>query len=207
MSGFNVANFRANGLINGGARPSLFMVTLSFPNLAEIDATAGARSQFLVQAAELPASIINKVPVPYFGRKIQLAGDRDFIDWRCMVMNDEDWVIRNALEAWHNSINTIISNRLDPRVANIVPQLGNSYKVDGLVTQFAKTGPGDIDGPGSIRTYKLAGMFPIEVEAIRVDWNETNTIETFNVTWAYDWWEPFLEAGSEPAIRIELNPA
>ena len=201
---FNVAEFRANGLIEGGARPTLFMVTLTFPAAIGVDPNAGQRAQFLVQAADLPASILNKVSIPYFGRKIQLAGDRDFPDWRCRIMNDEDFSIRNSLEAWHNSIDMIVANVMMPEVAGIIPQLGNSYKTDGLVTQFAKTGPGDIDGPGAIKTYKFSGMFPIEIDAIPVDWNETNTIEVFNCTWAYDWWEPYNEANEVPIFPIDV---
>ena len=32
-------------------------------------------------------------------------------------------------------------------------------------------------------------MWPIEVGAIELDWNTTDTIETFTVTFQYDWWE------------------
>jgi len=204
MVGFNVANFRANGLIHGGARPTLFTVTLTFPPLATANHPGvESRIQFLCRAADLPNSVIDKIPVPYFGRKIQVAGDRKFTDWRCTIMNDEDFAVRDSLEAWHNGINSIIGNRLDPEVAGINPQLNNSYKTDGVITQFAKVGPGEIDGPGSIKTYKFTGMFPIELDAIPVDWNDNDAIEEFNVTWAFDWWEPYIRADDQPIFDLE----
>ena len=207
MPGFNIGGFRANGLKDGGARPTLFAVTLTFPTLGEIAPDAKAQLQFLCRSASLPPSVINKVPVPYFGRKINLAGDRDFADWQITVLNDEDFALRDAFEAWHNAMNTIVSNRLDTRVAGTIPTLGNSYKTVGLVTQFAKTGPGDIDGEGAIKTYKFEGMFPTEVDPIRLDWDATNAVEEFNVTFAIDWWEPMIRANDLPIFPLELNPA
>lgn len=207
MPGFNISNFRSNGLRLGGARPSLFVVTLQFPTISEIAPNTSNRAQFLCSATSIPASSIDKVPVGYFGRKIQLAGDRVFQDWQVRVLNDEDFQIRNAMEAWHNSINSIISNRLDPRVANISPQIGNSYKTTAMVTQLSKTGPGDIDGDGALKTYKFDGIFPTEVDPIRLDWNSTNQIEEFDVTFAYDWWEPMRKGNEAPIFPIEQNPA
>ena len=201
---FNVADFRANGLRQGGARPTLFAVTLSFPTVInDVAPEVTSRVRFLCRAADLPADFIGKISVPYFGRKIQLAGDRDYDDWRMIIMNDEDFVVRDSLEAWHNAINAIVGNVMNPDVAGINPQLANSYKVDGLVTQFSKVGPGDIDGPGSIKTYKFTGMFPTEIDSIPLSWSDNDTVEEFSVTWAYDWWEPMRKADDVPLFDIE----
>lgn len=203
MAGFNVSRFRANGPVYGLARPTLFSVTLTFPNIVS-NSEAISRAPFLIKAGQLPASIIEPLEVGYFGRKIKLQGDRIFQDWTVSVMNDEDFGLRNAFEEWHNGINTIISNRLDSRVANIVPSFGNSYKVDALITQFSKEGPGDIDGEGAIKTYKFNGLFPTSVDAITVDWDATNQYEMFDVTFAYDWWEPLTKGNDEPLFDLEL---
>lgn len=203
MAGFNVSNFRANGPVFGLARPTQFAVTLTFPSIVE-NAEAISRAPFLIKAAQLPASIVETVDVGYFGRKIKLNGDRIFQDWTVTVMNDEDFGLRNAFEQWHNGINTIIGNRLDENVASIVPNLGNSYKVDGIVTQFSKTGPGEIDGEGAVKTYKFNGMFPVAVDAIQLDWDATNQYEQFDVTFAYDWWEPQEKGNDQPIFDLEL---
>ncbi len=204
MAGFNVANFRANGLRFGGARPTLFSVTLAFPQaITDIAPDVSSRMQFLCRAADLPNDSIGTIAIPYFGRKIKLAGDRDYVDWRTIVMNDEDFVVRDSLEAWHNAINTIVGNRMLEDVAGINPQLANSYKTDGVITQFARVGPGDIDGPGAIKTYKFTGMFPVDIDNIPVSWSDNDTIEEFSITWAYDWWEPFRRADDIPLFDLE----
>lgn len=205
MAGFNISGFRSQGLINGGVRPSQFSVTLQFPTLVE---TAGisSRMQFLCRTADLPESILGVVEVPYFGRRIKLAGDREFRDWTVRVIMD-DYQIRDGLEAWHNAINTIISNRMDERVVNTNPVLGNSYKTIALVTSFDKTGPGDIDGDGAIKSYRFDGIFPREIGNVRFDWDDTNRIAEFDVTFSYDWYEPLRRANDQPIFATELNPA
>lgn len=204
MSGFNINRFRAEGLVGGGARPSNFTITLTFPDLVNLP-NLGNKVQLLGRAAKLPESMIAEVPVPYFGRTIKLQGNRQYDDWDVTFMNDEDFLIRNAFEAWHNAMNTTISNRLDSRVANISPALGQSYKTTALVTQFSKVGPGDIDGEGAIKTYKFEGIWPTMISDIPLDFDAVNQIEQFQVRFAYDWYEPYTRANDQPIFDLELS--
>ena len=64
-------------LINGGARPNLFLVRLNFPttlgqiaDIGPIDASTAIteRAEFLVKTAQLPASTIGTIDVPFRGR-------------------------------------------------------------------------------------------------------------------------------------------
>lgn len=204
MSGFNINRFRAEGLVRGGARPTNFTVTLTFPDLVNVPGAA-SKAQLLITAAKLPESILGEVPVPYFGRTIKLAGNRQYDDWDVTILNDEDFLLRNVFEAWHNAINTTVSNRLDPRVANISPALGGSYKTTALVTQFSKEGPGGIDSDGAIKTYKFEGLFPIMVSDIPLNAADINQIESFQVRFAYDWYEPYTKANDQPIFDLELS--
>lgn len=104
---FNISDFRSNGLIYGGARPSQFQVILTTP----LKSISESRLTFVCRSSQLPPSVIDEIPVPYFGRNIKVAGDRTFSDWPITIMNDEDFPIRSLMERWHNEINTLISNR------------------------------------------------------------------------------------------------
>jgi hypothetical protein len=185
-------------------RPSQFTVNLQFPTLVE---TAGIsnRVQFLCRSADLPESSMGVVEVPYFGRTIKVNGDREFRDWQVRIMMD-DYQIRHGFLAWHNAINTIISNRMDERVVNINPAIGNSYKTIATVTSFDKVGPGDIDGDGALATYRFDGIFPREIGPVRMDWDAKNQIAEFDVTFSYDWYEPLTRANDIPIFPTELNP-
>jgi hypothetical protein len=170
---YSINDIRAN-LRLGGARPTLFRVLLDSP----FTNTLGAIAPFMIQASTLPGSSIAPIEVPYFGRKIRVAGDRTFEPWSVQVMNDEDFKVRHAIETWHNRINSLSGN-----LNTTGSSSPTNYKSQADIQQFSKAG-----GP-PIRTYRFYGLFPTEVSAIDVNWNDTDTIETFQVTWAYDWYE------------------
>lgn len=169
---FNVNEIRSQ-LSLGGARNSLFQVTIQNP----ANGAADIKVPFLVRAAQIPASTLGLIEVPYFGRKIRLAGDRTFADWTVTVINDEDFLIRNAMEQWSNQIQTHQGNLRTFGTAS-----PSAYKAQAQVTQFSKTGQ-------PIRTYTFNGIFPTEISTIDMDWNSTDSIEEFTVTFQYDWWE------------------
>lgn len=181
---FNLQAFKSSGLALGGARPTLFKVDL--PTIPGAIGTATAQVQFLCRAAQVPPAPLDSIPVPYFGRKIQYAGDRDFPPWTVTIMNDDDWALRTAIEGWSNLINPMISNRMDPSV------FPTGYKQTALVTQYDKTG-------NPISVYQFVGIFPTNVDAIQLDWDGTNQIEQFDVTFAYDWWQPDSSVNRGPS--------
>lgn len=176
------------GLRFGGARPNLFRVRLTSPAAGlGLDFNG---SEFLIQATSLPASEIMAIEVPYFGRKVKVAGDREYGSWAIEVMNDENFKIRNQLEQWHYRINSIRENK-----NNTGSSAPANYKADAFVDQYAKTGE-------VIRTYKFEGLFPTSIDAISLNWETNNTIETFGVTFAYD---IYVVSGSGGGSSINLD--
>ena len=190
---FNINSFKANGLVYGGARPSLFQVNLTVPVGIGIDNISIQKFSFVARAAELPASDVASFDVPYFGRKIKIAGDRTFADWRVTVMNDEDFAVRAMFEAWSNAINRMVANVRDPQLDNEVA----GYKTDVEIVQYGKDG-------SLLRSYILAGAFPTVIDAITLDWNATNSIEEFAVTFAYDYWIPSIQASDKIAGGLNV---
>jgi len=160
-----------SALTFGGARASLFSVQIFNP----IDASANLKQPFLVRAAHIPASTVGVIEVPYFGRKIKLAGDRDFAPWQVTVIQDEDHLIRNAFENWMSKINT---HRGNVRSAGPLP---NDYKTNGQVIQYGK-----VNVP--LRQYTFEGLWPSQLSDIALDWSAVDTIEEFTVTFNYDLW-------------------
>ena len=82
-------------LINGGARPNLFLVRLNFPTtlntVADIESVDSSnviteRAEFLVKTAQLPASTIGTIDVPFRGRMLKVAGDRTFEPWSVLSL-------------------------------------------------------------------------------------------------------------------------
>ena len=71
---FNINEIKSQ-LALGGARPSLFQVTLTNP----VNAAGDLKFPFMCRAAQMPASTLGMIEVPYFGRKIKIAGDRTLL--------------------------------------------------------------------------------------------------------------------------------
>ena len=172
---FNVNTFRGE-LAQGGARPSLFEIQLFQPAGGTLNGgDLISKSPFMVRAGQMPGSTLGTVIVPYFGRQVKLAGNRTFDDWTVTVMNDEDFKIRNAMENWSHRINNHSEN------INEYGVNPSQYKAQAQVKQYSKEG-------GVIQTYKFDGLYPIAVSPIDLAW-ESEAIEEFTITFAYDWWE------------------
>lgn len=164
---FSINQFKSE-LVGGGARPSLFQVQITNPILGVSD----FKIPFMVKTAALPASSVGQYVVPYFGRQIKYAGDRVFQPWTVTIINDEDFAIRNSMEAWSNAINSHVSN------TRALPQ---QYKSDAIITQYGKDG-------STLRIYNFEGIFPVDIEQIQMAWQATDEIQEFSVTFEYDLW-------------------
>jgi hypothetical protein len=169
---FNVNQF-AGQLKGGGARNALFQVFINNP----VNPVADIQVPFMCKAAQIPAATIGAIDVPYFGRVVRIAGNRPaFEDWTPTIINDEDFAIRNAMEEWHQSINQFAGN--SRAFGTSAP---SEYKSTARVQQFDQLG-------AVIREYEFVGIFPTNVAAIDLAW-ETEGIEEFQVTFAYDYWQ------------------
>ena len=166
---FNVNEF-SGALKGGGARSSLFQVNITNP----ANGIADSIVPFMTKGAQVPAATLGTIEVPYFGRQVKIAGNRTYAEWTPTIINDEDMSIRNAMEQWNHSINSIQGNlRATGRSS---PSL---YKASAQVTQFSKTG--DI-----LRVYDFVGLYPSEVGTIDLAW-DAETIQEYTVTFQYDY--------------------
>lgn len=173
---FNITEFLAN-LPGDGARGNLFQVNLTFPAWVANSALAGSTSQFVVKAAQLPGSTIGVAPLYYFGREVKLAGNRVWQDWTVQVINDENFVVRNAIDQWLNGLNDPTLNLRNPSAGT----LATGYGVDAQVIQYSKTG--DV-----LKTYAFINIWPMDLSPIEVDWGSNDQIEEFTCTWAVQNW-------------------
>ena len=182
-------------LQGGGARPNLFEVRIdAFPAAATNSvpkATWGKTEQedfsILCKAANLPASNIASIDVPFRGRTLKVAGDRTIDNWTVTVINDEDFRMRNAMEAWMNSIarlsnNTGATNPDSYMVDAVVHQLGRGYSNNKHSKKNSDTA-GDTNVT-PLKSYKFIDIFPVAVSAIDLSYDSSDTIEEFTVEFA-----------------------
>lgn len=174
-----ITDFKSK-LTGGGARPNLFEVVLSFPSTAPASATVLDKSRFMVKAANLPASNIAPIDIPFRGRTLKVAGDRTFDSWTITVINDTDFSIRSAFENWMNKINRVSNNTGLTNPA--------SYQSDAFVYQ--------LDRDGSVlRTYRMYDLFPTQVSPIELSY-DSQGIQEFTVELQVLWWEAIKGTGA-----------
>ena len=185
----NISDFKAQ-MIGGGARANQFRVELAFPSYVGAGAIVGLKTQFLCKAAQLPASTIDNIPVQYRGRAVNIAGERTFAPWTISVYNDTDFAIRNAMEQWANGVQnlTTTNGRTNPR----------DYQVDLLVHQLDRNG-------ATVKTYKFVDAYPTEIGAIALDFDSVNTIETFDVTFTYNYWSSNTATSGGIGVNVSID--
>ena len=173
---FDATSFRSK-LQYGGARPNLYRVIVSFPSDV---ADVVEEFTFMCRSASLPGMTVGQVQVPYFGRMIKFSGDRTFDDWSVRVINDEDFVVRNAFEAWQNRLAML--DYSTPAIENALAVGGHEFLyVDIEVTQLAK------DGHAELKKYNLKKAWPVAIGPIELAYDANDQIEEFDVTFAYDY--------------------
>ena len=168
----NINDFKAK-LAGGGARSNQFKVTMPFPGYAQVGGEIEDLA-FLCRATTIPAMNVGVVEVPFRGRKIYIGGDRTFDTWSITVLNDTNFKIRNAMERWQNGINNMSDNE---GLSNPV-----DYQVDAFVDQLDRNG-------NTLKSYTLRGAFPTEVAAIDLNYGTNDEVETFGVTFQYQYFE------------------
>ena len=171
MAILGVDDFKAK-LKGGGARPNLFKATINFPAYAGGDVEL---TSFMCKSAQLPASTVEPLAVPFRGRALQIAGDRPaFEPWVVTIINDTDFNVRNAMERWMNGINghssnTGLTNPTDYQADMIVDQLDRDETV--------------------LKRYQFRGTFPTGISAIDLSYDTTGAIEEFTVEFQVQYWE------------------
>ena len=209
-------------LIGGAARPNLFEVELNFPSFAtgsttnagtDQTRTVSELSRFMIKTANLPASNVGVIEVPFRGRTLKIAGDRTFDVWTITIINDVDFSIRTAFERWMNAI-----NKHDDNSGLINPA---QYQRDAVVKQFGRTSVSSAqsnvispiatnsgDSIPVLKAYKFYGIFPTAVSAIDLSYDSSDSIEEFTVDLQVQWWDALDSNGitqlnTDPQI---LNP-
>jgi len=194
-----ISQFKSNVIDKSSlARSNIFEVSLDYPALvgtatkdlngAKIDLTSTKEAtKFLVRAAQLPASNIGVVEVPFRGRMLKIAGDRTYEPWTITVMNDEGMKIRSAMEVWIG-----LMQRNDENYS----QLGTNGTTDDtykdMKVEHLSRMPDSSKGGGQVktlRTYTFKHCYPTSISSIELDSGSNDAIQEFTVEFQVAYWE------------------
>ena len=190
-SAASILNFREQ--IQELSRPNLFQVTIQFPSFDGTESPRGGgrgkgrgerrsgnnqiaeKSTFLVKAANLPASTIGVVEVPFRGRQLKIAGDRTFEPWTVTIMNEESMQLREHFERWAEHMQY---NQFNFQRAETIADYQASAVVDHLDRQGGSNG-----------SYRFEGIWPSNISAIDLAWDSNDTAEEYTVEFQVQYWE------------------
>ena len=180
-----------SALIGGGARPNLFEV--SFGNAPANAGTLDPNFIMLCKAANLPASNIANIDVPFRGRIFKVAGDRTYDTWSITVINDNDFIIRTFMENWMQHIGQYkdasgVTNPNDYMASATVTQLSRIAS-----TMTASSATGIVDA----KQYTFQDIFPTNISAIDLSFDSSDAIEEFTVEFQVNYWYPSGTTGGK----------
>ena len=201
----SISDFKG-AMTGGGVRPNLFEIEVATPDGLNLDlqkdgdGTNGITDEkfrFMCKAASLPASNVASIDVPFRGRILKVAGDRTFETWSITVIND-DFKIRRNFEAWMQNIAQYgdASGLTDP----------DSYMSDATVYQLGRNKAGSESSSSTsttatsttLATYKFVDIFPTNISAIDLSYENTDTIEEFTVDFQVQYWYPVKPGVTTP---------
>lgn len=164
--------------IGVGARSNLFKVEIVDAG-GTFSADNSEAFEFLCRGAQLPSSTLGLIEVPFqAGRRYKLAGDRTFPEWTTTVYNDSEQKIRQALENLQIQYGVV---NYESGVSKTRYGVNDESEFSTVtVTQY------DLAGNETYK-YELVNCWPLDISTIDLSYDNTDTIEDFTVTWAYDY--------------------
>ena len=162
----NLNEFVTN-LAGGGARANQFEITIAGQGFSNEKFT------FLCRSAQIPGMTVGEVPVPYRGRQIFVAGDRNYDAWTVTVFSDTAWSLRSSFETWSDKI-----AEMDESIKGAVAP--NDYYGIAQVKQFDRAG-------GEKAYYVLQDVWPTTVDPIDLAYDTNDAVMEFSVTLRFNY--------------------
>ena len=172
MASSTLSNFKG-ALAFGGARPSLFEMTVTKPSTMTSIAGVFTDMKTHCNVSAIPPLTVTPIERQYFGRTVKIPGDMIFGDLNTTIINSEKFPIRNAIDEWMDGINT--------HVGNISHSDNTTWAGSLKLTQYTKDGD-------DLMSWTFVDCWPQTVAEIPLSYDTASDIEQFDVTWAYNYY-------------------
>jgi len=160
---------------NGGTRPNRFEVLHSFPEKGVL--LPDVTEKYKIFASSLPRAELGTIQVPYRGRLLNFAGDRNYSSWSISVYDDNNqdnlW---RSFQSW--------KEKLDGHLTHQV--YDNDFSYANLQTTWTVN---QLDLNGEVlRTINLYKCWPEQVGQLNFEMSSGNQGQ-FSVSLAFDYFE------------------
>ena len=161
-----------SALAFGGARPSLFDISVSKPTAMGLTGVFTDMATHCNVSA-IPPLTVTPIERQYFGRTVKIPGDMVFGDLNTTIINSEKYSVRNVIDEWMDGINSHVGNESYSD--------STSWAGEVTLTQYSKDGE-------SLMTWTFIDCWPQTVSEIALSYDTASDIEQFDVTWAYNYY-------------------
>ena len=183
--GITLDEFKAQiGKVNA-ARPNRFFCDTICPSIMTNDFDESVMC-FYIQSCTIPDRTFGEVEIKYYGMTLKVPGNESLSDLTINVISDEPQSTRAYFETWAD----LVSNRFNNKKTNMQDLfLDSAIRVSQL------------DRKGNVVSkYNFFNIFPKVVGEIELNYETSDAIETFQVTFAYSHW-------NSEVVKPELSTA
>ena len=173
---FALSQFQT-ALASGGARPSLFDLTVTGTPAGISDTNLESMKYFCTVSA-LPPLTVTPIERFYFGRTVKIPGDMVFGDLSTSIIQTEGGVERTELEKWMQQINHTGTN-----IMNTEHVTSNGFAGTVSLNQYGKQGGDEV-----LHTIEFVDCWPSAIAEIALSYDTASDIEEFDVTWTYNYY-------------------
>jgi len=162
----------------GGTRTNRFRINGA---IGRAGGSSTSFNPFHVRAATLPSAQVGAIPVNYRGRTVNYPGDRSYLPWQIVVLDENPnekrvpggKTIYGAFHDWHESINSHAGNVSSQTRPD--RHFSSAWNIEQL----------DVNGRSTLRKFDLYNCWPIQVGPLDLNMDQDNTLGSFIVTVAY----------------------
>ena len=171
---FALSQFQT-ALASGGARPSLFDLTVTGTPAGISDTNLESMKYFCTVSA-LPPLTVTPIERFYFGRTVKIPGDMVFGDLSTSIIQTEGGMERTELEKWMQEINHTGTNTM-----NTLHNTSNGFAADVTLTQYGKNAL-------TLQTIEFVDAWPSSIGPIALSYDTASEIAQYDVTWTYNYY-------------------
>lgn len=187
--GFKIVDFYEQALLRDFSRKYQLRVI-------GIGGRLGPEDNVFIETASLPGYRINNIETPFMGMRFNIPGSAQFegsANWTVRFRCDLNFDIRGIFEEWQRQVFNAVP---DLNITNIPSSTGYYHIPD--VSQTIRLGLHDRNGT-FYRKYMLVGVYPVNIGAQQYDQTDQGTLQTLEVSLAYQYWEleSVTDAGNE----------
>jgi len=168
----NINDFIKN--FNGGTRLNRFLLRAAGPGKLRVDA------QYHCRATSIPGAYISAIGLNWFGRTIELPGERVYAPWSVTILDDfGTGEFYSEFEAWQHAIGNKDQYTFVNSPNAFASSITSAKGCDFIVEQYRA------DSDVTEKSFKIFNAWPISVGPIELDQSVDNKLVQFNVTFGY----------------------